>query len=254
MAPLLSLAALFAPCAWAGAESRPAATEAAGDIEGPMRLDVQALYDRGLARYAAHDYPGAIADFQAGYAIEPRREFLFAEGQARRLAGDCKGAIALYQRFLATSPPAVQVNATQIALGRCAQLLAERPEVVMVQPPRPPPPPPAPPPIWWRDRWGLGLTGAGAIGLAVGAGFLAAAYAARPHAGEAADFETYEALWSRAESRRAIAVGALIAGVGLSAAGVTRFVLVRRRAKAMAVERTATLWLGPGQLGIGGAF
>lgn len=216
-----------------------------------MRPDAQLLFDRGLARYAAHDYPGAIADFQAGYALEPRREFLFAEGQARRLAGDCKGAIALYQRFLATGPPAVQVNATQIALGRCAQLLAERPEVVVVQPSRPATPPP-PPPVWWRDRWGLALTGGGAAALAIGAGFLAGAYAARDDAEDAPVLETYDARWSRAESRRAIAVGALVVGAGLGAAGITRFVLVRRRAKA--TERTAAIWVGPGMVGVGGSF
>ena len=101
-----------------------------------MRPEAAALYTRGLERFAARDYAGAIADLEAGYAIEPRREFLFAEGQAKRLAGDCKGAVALYQRFLATNPTAVQANATQIALGRCAQHLADHPEVVVVEPPR----------------------------------------------------------------------------------------------------------------------
>ena len=70
-----------------------------------MRPEAQALYDRGLGRFQTHDYASATADFEAGYAIEPRREFLFAEGQAKRLAGDCKGAVALYQRFLTTNPP-----------------------------------------------------------------------------------------------------------------------------------------------------
>ena len=107
-----------------------------------MRPEAAALYTRGLERFAARDYAGAVADLEAGYAIEPRREFLFAEGQAKRLAGDCKGAVALYQRFLATNPTGVQANATQMALGRCAQHLADHPEVVVVEPPRPPPPPP----------------------------------------------------------------------------------------------------------------
>ena len=90
-----------------------------------MRPEAEALYTRGLERFATHDYAAADADLEAGYAIEPRREFLFAEGQAKRLAGDCKGAVALYQRFLTTDPAAVQVNATHIALGRCAQHLAD---------------------------------------------------------------------------------------------------------------------------------
>src|SRR6185436_2393991 len=107
----------------AGPEPSPTAAPrpAAETTEGAMRPEVQALYERGLARFAARDYAGAIADLEAGHALEPRREFLFAEGQAKRFAGDCKGAVALYQRFLTTNPRAVQANATQIALGRCAQ-------------------------------------------------------------------------------------------------------------------------------------
>ena len=147
-----------------------------------MRPEAAALYARGLERFSARDYAGAIADLEAGYAIEPRREFLFAEGQAKRLAGDCKGAVALYQRFLATNPHAVQANATQIALGRCAQHLADHPEVVVVEPPRQPPPPPPPPPKWWRDPYGLGFTGAGVAAISVGVGFIAASYAARDDA------------------------------------------------------------------------
>ena len=97
-----------------------------------MRPEAAALYKRGLERFGGRDYAGALADLEAGYAIDPRREFLFAEGQAKRLAGDCKSAVTLYQRFLATNPSPVQANATQIALGRCAQHLAEHPQVVVV--------------------------------------------------------------------------------------------------------------------------
>jgi len=117
-----------------------------------MRPEAAALYTSGLERFAARDYAGAIADLEAGYAIEPRREFLFAEGQAKRLAGDCKGAVALYQRFLATNPSPVQANATQMALGRCAQHLADHPDIVVVEPPKPLPPPPPPPPPWRPRR------------------------------------------------------------------------------------------------------
>ena len=71
-----------------------------------MHPAAQALYDRALAAFAARDYPAAIRDTEAGYAIDPRREFLFAEAQAKRLAGDCRGAVVLYQRFLTTAPAA----------------------------------------------------------------------------------------------------------------------------------------------------
>ena len=153
-----------------------------------MRPEAAALFTRGLERFATRDYAAAVADFEAGYAIDPRREFLFAEGQAKRLAGDCKGAVALYQRFLATNPTGVQANATQMALGRCAQHLADHPEVVVVQQPRQPPPPPPPPIKWWRDPFGLGFAGAGVVGVGVGIGFIAASYAARHDAEHAPSY------------------------------------------------------------------
>ena len=215
-----------------------------------MRPEAAALYRRGLERFAARDYAAAVADLEAGYSIDPRREFLFAEGQAKRLAGDCKGAVALYQRFLLTNPTGVQTNATQMALGRCAQHLADHPEVV-VEPPRQPAPPP-PPIIWWRDPFGVGLTGAGVVGVGVGVGFIAASYGARHDAEKAADYDPYDRRWSTAESRWQVGVGTLALGTALTAIGVARFVVVRRHARESAPPIAVSV--GPGRLQVGGAF
>lgn len=214
-----------------------------------MPPEAARLYARGLERYTARDYAGAIADLEAGYKIEPRREFLFAEGQAKRLAGDCKGAVALYQRFLATQPPAVQAHATQIALGRCAQHMADHPEIVVVQPPRPPPPPP---PKWWRDPWGLGFSGAGVAAIGVGVGFIAASYSARDDAAGAPALGPYNGRWSTAESRWRVGVGTLALGAALTAVGVTRFVLVGRQARE--ARKQIVVSAGAGGLQVGGAF
>jgi hypothetical protein len=236
------------------AASTPAAPAAAsaGDVEGPMRPEAAALYKSGLERFAARDYAAAVADLEAGHAIDPRREFLFAEGQAKRLAGDCKGAVALYRRFLATGPSAVQANAAQIALGRCAQHMADHPEVVVVQSPRPPPPPPPAPPKWWHDPAGLGFSGAGVVGIGVGIGFLAASFSARHDADNAGTYNPYDGHWSTAESRWRVGVGALALGTALAAVGVTRFVLVRRQLRESA--RRVAVWVGPGGVQVGGAF
>ena len=237
----------------APAPAAPAAAPAAtSDVEGPMRPEAAVLYKRGLERFTARDFAGAVADLEAGYTIDPRREFLFAEGQAKRLAGDCKGAVALYQRFLATSPSPVQANATQIALGRCAQHLAEHPQVVVVEPPRPPPPPPPPPPKWWRDPYGLAFTGAGAVSIAVGASFIAASYSARNDAERMTDYNPFDSRWSTAESRWQVGVGTIALGTALTAVGVTRFVLVRRHARLL--ERSMAVTVGPGTLQLGGRF
>jgi len=218
------------------------------EIEGPMRPDAQALFDRALSRFATRDYAAAIGDLEAGYALEPRRDFLFAEAQAKRLRGDCAGAVGLYQRFLRSGPPAVQASAAQIALGRCAQELASRPPLVVTVPA--PPAPPAPPPKWWHDPWGLTLSGGAVVGLGVGVGYLAAALAARDDAGGATTLAEYGRRWSVAETRLDVAIGALAVGGALAAVGIARFVIVRRRAGGGPVA----LWLGPGTLGLGGKF
>jgi hypothetical protein len=145
----------------------------------------------------------------------------------------------------------VQANATQIALGRCAQHLAEHPEVVVVEPPRLPPPRPEPP-KWWRDSYGLAFTGTGVASLSVGIGFFAASVSARNDAENARTYPEADPLWSTAVSRRQIAIGALAAGTALTAVGVTRFVLVRRQAQEM--ERSIAVTIGPGTLQLGGRF
>jgi hypothetical protein len=238
-----------APAGVRAAEPPPAGTDARpGELEGPMHPAAQALYDRALKGFETRDYAGAIADLEAGFALDPRREFLFAEAQAKRLSGDCRGAVVLYQRFLTTHPPALQIDATQIALARCAQELANKPPVVIVTPPPPPPPPRPAPPRWSRDPWGLGLTGAGAAAVAVGIGFLVASEIARGDAESATSYAAYSSHWSTAGTRLDVAVGALAVGGALVAAGVGRFVLVRRHAR----EGAVALWAAPAA--IGGSF
>jgi hypothetical protein len=245
---MLRALALWVAVAPAIARADEPPTAGAGEIEGPMRPEAQALYDRGLQRFQSHDYANATADFEAGFAIEPRREFLFAEAQARRLAGDCKAAVALYQRFLTTGPPALQMNATHIALGRCAQLLADHPDVVVVTPP-PPKPEPPPPLRWWRDPFGLAAAGAGVVGIGVGVGFLMASGSAQNGANASPTYPEYESGWSTAQRRQIIGVAALVAGGTLAAAAAVRFVLVRRKASRRDTVFVVSLSLGAGALG-----
>ena len=175
---LLALASAARPARAADADAAPRDDEV--EASSRMTPEARARYDRGLALYQGKDYAGAIKAFEEGFALEPRREFLFAGAQARRLAGDCRGAVPLYQRFLEMTPPPVQASATHIALARCAQqMAAEKPA------PAPPPAAPAPappPPPWTHDRGGAALLGAGVVGLAVGVAFLAASFAALPDA------------------------------------------------------------------------
>lgn len=247
---MVGLLLAVAPRAAGAAEPTAAAVAPApaSEIEGPMRPDAQALYDRALSRFATRDYTAAIGDLEAGYKLEPRRDFLFAEAQAKRLGGDCAGAVGLYQRFLQSGPPAVQASAAQIALGRCAQELASRPQVVVTVPA--PIAPPPPPPKWWHDPAGLALSAGAVVGVGVGVGYLIAALSARGDAGGATTVAEYSRRWSVAETRRDVAIGAFAVGGALAAAGIARFVIVRRRTG----NGPIALWLGPGALELGGNF
>jgi hypothetical protein len=227
--------------------AEPEVEDAAAATSATMKPEARALYDRGLAQYQAKDFAGAIDAFERGYAIDPRREFLFADAQARRLAGDCRGAVPLYQRFLETSPPAVQASATHLGLSRCAQLMAaEKPAPPPVATAIPGPPPPPPPPPWTHDRAGAGLLATGVVALGVGAGFLAASFAALPSAKEGS-YADYTAARDRADARHAIGVVALVGGGAFVAAGLARYAWVRH-------ERRATLTLVPGGLALEGSF
>jgi tetratricopeptide (TPR) repeat protein len=233
--------AMARPAGAADADAPPRDDE----VGTPMRPEARVLYDKGLALYQAKEYANAIAAFEAGFALEPRREFLFANAQARRLAGDCRGAVPLYQRFLEMSPPAVQASATHLGLSRCArQMAAERPApppVVVA----PPPPAPPPPPPWTHDRAGAALLGAGVVALGVGAGFLAASFAALP---SAATYPDYKAARATADARHDVAVVGFVAGGALAAAGVARYAFVRRE------RARATLTIVPGGLALEGSF
>jgi len=191
-----------------------------------MPAEAQARFDEAMALYAAHQYQAAIAAFQAAYALEPRREILFAQAQATRLSGDCAAALPLYQRFLATQPPPQQVEATRIAVARC-----EAATVTATGPPRAPDPPilaaPPPPPRWYSDRAGAALVGAGLIGAGVGVALVSSARSLDDQARAAHDrYDTAAALRDRAERRWAWGVGTIVAGSALLATGIGRYVWV----------------------------
>ncbi len=213
----------------------------------PMLPEARAHFEEGLRLYGDHSFPAAIQEFEAGFALDPRREFLFAEAQAYRLAGDCARALPLYERFLGSGPSALHADATRLALERCAR---QAPAVV----PAPAAAPQASAPIvatpaprteraWWRDPWALSALGAGAIAAGVGSGFVIAAYRARDQANASSTtlHADYDRLWSAAEQRRAIGVVSLSAGAALAIAGAIRLGVLRHRESAARPPRAPSL-------------
>jgi tetratricopeptide (TPR) repeat protein len=238
-----------------------------------MSEEARVHYERGLALYGEKDYAGAIRELNAGYALEPRRDFLFAEAQAHRLNGDCKSAVPLYKKFLESDPDDVQVNAAHIALARCAEQMATTAPAQLPAKPAtaatatataatatlPSSSPPAP---WYKDTAGGVLLGAGVAALALGASFTVAALAARDDANQSsATYPDYQSQWSTAHDRSRIAVGAFAAGAALTGVAIYRYVRVRRaRVTPPPPRRKLDAWTAPTTAasgfvaGVGGRF
>lgn len=200
-----------------------------------MTAAARAHYERGLAAFAARDFAGAIRAFELGFAVDARREFLFAEAQAYRLAGDCGRAVPLYDRFLASAPAPIQIEATRLALDRCRRLpptpAAPRGTTA---PTTPPPVAAAERPRWWRDPWAATALGAGVVALGIGVGFAVASDRARDEA-ESPSTTSYPAFarrWTTAENRRTVAITSLVTAAVLLAGGGARLAIVHRRARA----------------------
>ncbi len=197
--------------------------------------------ERGEQLFRAKDYAGAIAAFEAGYALDPQSIFLYDKAQAQRLAGDCAAAIATYKAFLTAKPPEHEALRARKNIENCEATLPSAP------PPQPPPPPvpraePAPPAVvasaalpaepptlireeraWWRDRVGVTLATTGVIALGVGAGFAVAARTAADRTATASgvdEWSHHRALWQRDRIIAGVAAGA---GVALVTLAVIRF-------------------------------
>ena len=179
------------------------------------------------------DYAGAAAAFQRRYEETGDPAFLFGQAQALRRAGDCRAAIEVFERFVATEPPAADVEAATDAIEACREILGEHEPTVEQRPkaPEPAPMPKRPPPRpWYADPAGGVLVGLGAAIAITGAGLFGASYARlaeRP--GSEAGYEdrrrVVRALWGSG-------LGLLAAGGSLVVSGAIRWgVVARRRAK-----------------------
>jgi tetratricopeptide (TPR) repeat protein len=266
-----------------------AAGIARADGRGAMAPAAKAELDRGLERFKAKDYAGAIAAFDAGYAIDAKPEFLYVKAQAQRLSGDCRKAIETYLAYLATHPPDDKVEYANANIERCERQLAAAPgpsdasnepsesEPVEQSPAGTNTTPATAAPATgarpatttatatrqqgeepeggtsrWRDRRGLWLAGSAAVALGIGVTFTTLARSAANDAGEAQDLEGWEAsrdVWAR---DRRIAEVATVVGVGLGAVAAIRFARVKEPKRRVAIGVGA----GPstGVLVIGGRW
>lgn len=217
--------------------------------------------ERGEQRFRDKDYPGAIAAFDAGYALDPQPIFLYDKAQAQRLSGDCASAIESYNAFLATDPPANEATRAKKNIASCEASLplpVEEPAAPVEH--REPAPiedaASAPVPIaiereqraWWSDTLGVTLLTSGVVGLGVGVGFAVSARTAAYDTSQAGDTDTWSDARDRWQRDRIIAGVALGAGTVLVVSGVLRLSL---RDRSVAVTPASS---GGAMVSVGGAW
>lgn len=199
-----------------------------------------ALWDEGQALYRQGRYLDAIDRFERGRAIDPRPDFLYAEGQAVRKTGDCRRAIELYRRFIIESSTPSKVEAGRLQISRCATDLAgsgQTPEggaqtrsetEHVVVPSRE-----GARLAWHRDVLGLGLAAAGVAALGTGAVFTVHGHRQLDESAA----RTYLQVENEVDSRtRDLTIGRVLVGVGgaLGVGALLRFWIWPARADASA--------------------
>ena len=167
---------------------------------------------QGIDLYKAGDFAGAIAPLQRAVELEPNNfEYRFYLAQAFSKSGNCGEAVPHFKQLQQTAPPD-KANDVNTAAAACPTT------EIKPQPATPaPPPPPAEPQIVYQGGIGKGnallLVGAGA-GLAAGAALFFAAMNDDSDADDAASFEDYDRISTRADRER---IGAIVsAGLGVT--------------------------------------
>jgi tetratricopeptide (TPR) repeat protein len=222
--------------------------------------------ERGRRHYDVQEYDAAIAEFKAGYKIDPHPAFLYALGQAQRQRGDCRSAIRSYQTFLRTSPDERRAAAARENLARCEAALRAAPPgpqgTPATQPVVAPGPAPAPSPSpvpgvdlgrrrWYRDALGGTLTVAGLLAAGAGTVVWIMAHNDIEAARAASSYQDYGAHAAGAETRQIAGVVTVAVAGALLAAGIVRYLLLPAAAGPAVGAAPAR---GGGLVVVGGAF
>jgi tetratricopeptide (TPR) repeat protein len=202
----------------------------------PKGREAKAAFNQGVSAYGKKDYATAAEALAKSYGLEPDVETLFAWAQAERQQEHCEKAVELYEMLLEKKLPDANKKVIITKRDECKAIIAAKepvPEPPVPEPepepkskavvaPVPEEPPPVTPTKSKRSRWtnpvGLGLAGAGVIGLGVGGYFLVSGSGAASDAATAENYFELERLNAKAESHGRYGVigtvggGALILG------------------------------------------
>jgi tetratricopeptide (TPR) repeat protein len=275
MSPLLRVAAA-APAARA-ATAPPAASPAPATPTTPppadtgetdkMLAEAREHFDAGTRNYAAGRYEDAIKDFQAGYALVPRPNFLVNIGQAYRKLGNLERAKEAYLAYVRALPEnsawrdqAMQVLAEiEVQLQDRAARGGAAPAAATSRPTAAAPatktelPPAATPAGAWL---GLGVAGAGLALVATGAVFQLRAKNASDSLAEASrmgqPFDPDREQVGKRSQR--VGNGLLAAGGAVMAAGLLLFLVLDATREAGRAGGPRELAVGPDGVALGWRF
>src|SRR5581483_2584479 len=107
------------------------------DLAGKAR----AHFEAGRAMYKLGNWAEALREFQAGYELAPRPQFLVNIAQAHRKLGDLPRAKEAFEKYLAASPP------DSAERPQIERLIAELAREIAAQPPPVEKPPEAAAPV-----------------------------------------------------------------------------------------------------------
>ena len=219
------------PVGVASPESAPASTA----------MDARDEAARGEALFAEGRFDEASAAYGRAYALDPFPPFLFARARSEQEAGRCADAIDLYREFIATGPPAPDVDRANMEIGRCyPETRTADPPAPRVEPsarapadapPAEPRTRPRPNPRWIHDPVGGGVLGAGLVVLATGLGLFFAGDAAGHKAADAATTDDFRPKIRHARALEGTGIAAMSVGSALLVAAITRFAVVARKHK-----------------------
>jgi tetratricopeptide (TPR) repeat protein len=177
-------------------------------------------YEAGRALYELGKYDQALVEFDEGFRLAPRPNFLVNMAQCHRRLGRTAEARALYEKFLAAAPdgdpmrPEVRRILTTLDTEPLAPGAAAPATVVT----------PAPRRAWYRDPVGGVLLAGGVAAVIVGIVLVTVTSVRISHAGDS--YEDFLVARSAPDERTAGAV-VLAGGAVLVAGAAIRYSLVR---------------------------
>ncbi len=138
--------------------------------------EAKARFEKGTALYAVERWDAAIAEFEAGYLLQPLPSFLYNIAQAHKQAGRREKAVKYYQKYLDLDPGASDRAEVEKVIAELSALPREvpHPEPRLVSPmiEAAPPAKPSPGPIYrrWYVWTAVALVVIAAVAIGVGVG------------------------------------------------------------------------------------